>query len=288
MLLQTAEQTRMLSPPYVNAPEENPAQPLSAELIQAGLISELIGRKIYCFERIDSTNRAAKEYAHQGTPEGTVVLADMQTSGRGRLDRSWISPPGCNLYCSFILYPDLAPHAAARMTMLISLAVLRAIARVCAVEAFIKWPNDIYIQNRKVCGILSEFSSIGDRIAYVVVGTGINVNFDPDAYPAISATATSLRKACGHPVSRLKLAQSLFHEADKLYLQFSRSGMPDLHRLWKQHSLIINREVVLAADENSCRRGIARDFTENGHLILEDAQGMLHEVLCGDVSLTIT
>ena len=143
------------------------------------------------------------------------------------------------------------------------------------------------MDNKKLCGILSEFSTIGDRVAYVVVGIGINVNFDPDAYPEIAALATSLQKSCGHMVSRLELIQSLIRETDRLYCQFCREGIPDLHILWKKHSLIINRPVVVSSKNEPLMRGFARDFNENGQLILEDEHGMLHEVLYGDVSLKI-
>jgi len=278
----------MLSKPCSKNTLEYPDNPLSAQLVQSGLQTVLIGKNVYYFDSIDSTNRIAKDYAGRNASEGTIIIADMQTSGRGRLDRTWISPPGCNLYCSCIFYPDLNPLSAARITMIASLALLKAITSVCTVDAFIKWPNDIYIQNKKVCGILSEFSTVGDRIAYVVVGIGINVNFDPDVYPEITVSATSLQKACGHVVSRLKLVQSLIRELDVLYGQLCHDGIPNLHILWKQHSLIIDRQVTISSGKCPILIGIARDFNENGHLILEDEQGLLHEVLCGDVSLKIS
>lgn len=264
-----------------------PDEPLlSPEAILNGIAPAVIGRQIHCFTEADSTNRIAKELALKSVPDGTLVIADYQTAGRGRLDRRWIAPAGTSLLCSLVLHPPLELHAAGRVVMTAAVAVCRAIADICPVEPGIKWPNDIYLNGKKVCGILSECAADGDRIAYAVVGIGINVNFDPGQMFEISAVATSLRAACGRPVSRLLLLQRLIIHLDALYCRLRDDGFPELTDLWRQSSCILGRPVTVTGDAVALS-GIARDFTADGHLLLEDAAGELHTILCGDVSLGI-
>jgi len=270
--------------PRYDSPPPGDDAPLSARSIAEGIAPRVVGRRIYCFKRADSTNRVAKKLALRRVPDGTLVIADYQTAGRGRLDRRWLAPAGTSLLCSFVLYPALPLRAAGRVTMLAAIAVCRAIAETCPVEPGIKWPNDIYLNGQKVCGILSECEAAGDRIAYAVVGIGINVNFDPGMLPEISSIATSLRAACGRPVSRLPLLQRLITHLDGLYCRLRDDGFPELTDLWKRSSCIVGRPVVVSGAARALS-GIARDFTADGHLLLEDAAGALHTIVCGDVSL---
>lgn len=154
------------------------AEELSAESIRGNLPTQFIGQNVYYFESIDSTNRLAKELAKDGAPEGTLVVADRQTSGRGRLGRQWLSPPHSGLLMSLILRLRLTPLQAAQTTMICSLAIVDAIEQMIPVTAKIKWPNDIVIGGRKAGGLLTELGLRNDQLDFAVVGIGLNVNMD--------------------------------------------------------------------------------------------------------------
>ncbi|MCX8044889.1 MAG: biotin--[acetyl-CoA-carboxylase] ligase [Desulfobacterota bacterium] len=270
----------MSNDPFV----KNDMDVLSPPTLLAGITPYCIGSRIYCFKRIDSTNRAAKKLAVKRVPDGTLIIADYQTAGRGRLQRSWIAPPGSSLLCSVILYPRLSTDEIARITMVSSLAIVRAISDLCPIEPMIKWPNDVYIGQKKVCGILTEYEATDNLIRWVVIGIGINVNFDPTCYPAIANSATSLQQACGIPISRTALARRLIFHLDDLYRKLTYNGFPELRQCWKEHSCILHKNVIVT-DGDTLLTGIASDVTENGHLILQHDDGYCREILCGDVSL---
>ena len=255
-------------------------------LVQAGLATRTIGCCLVAFETVDSTNRVARACAAQGFPDGTLVVAESQTRGRGRLDRHWLSPAGTDLLCSLVLYPRLPASAAFRITMLVSIAVVRALASVCGISAGIKWPNDVYAADRKICGILSEFSASGDGLEYVTAGFGINVNSDPGRLPELSAAATSASALTGRRQDRRQLLQAVLAEVDCLYAQLAADGGADLHLLWQQHAMMLGRTVRICGDDSELQ-GRARAITAEGHLLLEDSAGQVHEIVCGDVSLRL-
>ena len=261
-----------------------PSIKLFPELIQTGLKTSIVGRKVYHYTTIDSTNRAAKQYALSGAADGTVVFAEEQTSGKGRLNRQWVSPAGSNILCSIIFYPPLNISSIFRLTMLASVAVVQAIKNVCGIEARIKWPNDVYIGGKKVCGILTEFSADYDKIVYAVVGIGVNVNFETGQKPEIKDIATSLYEESGQKVSRCRVFKALLEEVDTRYTGLGRPGQGYLKREWEQHSMVMDRKVnIFSGNETFC--GIAKGISEDGHLILADEKGEEQEILCGDLSL---
>lgn len=255
-------------------------------LIQAGLKTSIVAHEIYYFSSIDSTNRLAKEYALSGVSDGSVVVAEEQTSGKGRMDRQWISPAFCNILCSVILYPSISPFAIYRLTMMASIAVVRAIDKICGIKAQIKWPNDVYVYGKKVCGILTEFLANHDKINYVILGIGINVNFSTAQHPEIKDIATSLKEACDRKISRLNILKALLDEIDTLYQDLIGTGGDDLRNEWEHHSMMINRQVRIISGEEVII-GIAKGINENGHLVLIDSQGKTREILCGDLSLRL-
>jgi len=259
---------------------------LSPDKILDGIAPQRIGQRLYCLKRVDSTNRIAKLLATRAVPDGTIVVADHQTAGRGRYDRSWIAPHGSSILCSVVLYPSVQANQSARITMLSSLAVCAAIREHCPLQPKIKWPNDIYIGTKKVCGILTEYNVDAEKVKWMVVGIGINVNFDTTCYPDISDIATSLYNEGGSLISRVSLLKSLIMNFDNLYLQFLLNGFPDLVRLWKQQSCILDKPVSVS-DNVTTVHGIARDITSDGYLLIEDSHGTVHEIVCGDVSLRI-
>ncbi len=257
---------------------------LYPELVQNGLATDRVGRGIYYYQSIDSTNRVAKDLAVQGVADGALVVAEEQTRGKGRMDRTWISPGGENILCSLILYPALQTAAIFRLTMLASVAVVHAIQNVCGIEARIKWPNDVYIGNKKVCGVLTEFLADHDVVRYVVIGIGLNVNLSPAGIPEIKDIATSLGDAAGRTVSRTELLQELLRQVDVRYGRLSAGSGDELRREWEEHSLILDKEVTIVSGEES-RSGIARGITADGHLVLEEPGGKRCEIVCGDLSL---
>jgi BirA family biotin operon repressor/biotin-[acetyl-CoA-carboxylase] ligase len=223
--------------------------------------------------------KTAKELAKKGTAEGTVIIADMQTAGRGRLDRAWLSPKG-SLAISLILKPSL--DNLPQLVMIASLAVVRAIKKVTGLETRIKWPNDVLIKGKKVCGILIESEVKGDRINFAVIGIGINANFDPLTFPEISDIATSLSHELAAEVSKAELASALLSELEQLYLE-AQAGAP-VHREWQENMEMLGRWIQVKTGE-TVEHGKAETVTRDGSLVLRRADGSLAEIVAGDVTV---
>lgn len=242
------------------------------------------GRFLLSFDRLDSTNIRAKQEAENGAAEGTLVIADMQTAGRGRRGRSWNSPAGCNLYFTLILRPCCAPDKASGVTLLMALAVAESIRTGCGVKAQIKWPNDIVVNGRKVCGILTEMSAEPGKIHYVVIGVGINVGLQ-EFPPELAETAASLQAECGREVSKVLLLADSMRAFEKYYDGFQQSA--DLSGIWeKYNSLLVNRDrEVRVLDPKGEFCGVARGINEKGDLLVERKDGSLAEVYAGEVSV---
>ncbi len=257
---------------------------LLPEAIAAGLATVRFGRRIYHYERIGSTNDVARDLARAGAPEGTVVIAEEQTSGRGRRGRTWLAPPRSCLLVSLIFRPPLPAGEAFRLTMLTAVAAAGAVEKVSGIAPEIKWPNDLLVDGKKLAGILSEAATIEDRLEYAVVGLGLNVNFDPARHPEIAATATSLSTLSGGEVSRVQLLQALLAEIEARY-ETLVPGMVDV--LWQewQHRLgTLGRQVVVTEGGRS-EYGLAEAVAPDGSLLLRRADGSLLTVAVGDVSL---
>ncbi|MCP4714380.1 MAG: biotin--[acetyl-CoA-carboxylase] ligase, partial [Deltaproteobacteria bacterium] len=254
-------------------------------LVHTKLQTVRIGRSLHYYDKISSTNAVARDLIASGVEHGTVVVAEEQTSGRGRLDRQWISPPRANILCSLILYPAISPSESFQLTMLTSVAIVRAIRRICKIDAGIKWPNDVYVNGKKACGVLTEFMAEQDRIRWAVIGIGVNVNFDCGAVREIADCAVSLQQICGQAVSRLALFQAMLSELDTLYRGFvEESGAQMIRHLWESSSLVQNRRVVISNGAEQLH-GTVQGIDETGQLLLEDLDGSLQTVACGDLSL---
>ena len=260
----------------------HPTDRITAELLLHKLKTEVVGRALHCFESIDSTNRMARQLAEQGAPDGTVVVAGHQTGGRGRLSRSWEAPPDSCILCSVIFYPDVQPEFLFRLTMLASVAIVDALQATAGIRAGIKWPNDVYVDDKKICGILTEVDCSPQSVQYAVVGIGINVNWDMRNNKEFGHSATSLRDVCGKNISRVKLLQELLQQLDRGYSSIHDGS--SLHSLWSQRCMHLGR-LVRIVSERETLQGTARGITEQGHLMLESADGRMHEIICGDVSL---
>ncbi|MCF7855180.1 MAG: biotin--[acetyl-CoA-carboxylase] ligase [Candidatus Pacebacteria bacterium] len=238
-------------------------------------------------ESVDSTNREAVVQADKGRPEGTVIIADQQTGGRGRMERTWFSPPGKNLYLSIILRPDVPPAAGPGISLVAALAGVRSISAVCpALSPRIKWPNDIYLQQAKVAGILCDMKSEVDRIHYLVLGVGMNVNITADEFPVdIRDRATSLRSHLSQDIDRSALAAAFLVALDTLYAVWLDRGVHPLLGELMERSVLLGRRVSISGPRGPLR-GIALRFADDGALILRLDDGKEQKIVSGDVHVS--
>ena len=252
---------------------------LLPEEILHGLGTKIIGKKIYSYEMTDSTMDVAHKLARSGSPDGTVVFSESQTKGRGRMGRHWVSPKGKGIYFSPILRPDVAPAEASKITLMSAVAVALAIRKVTHLGALIKWPNDIMINDRKACGILTEMSAEVNTVNYIVLGIGINVN---TAKVDLPKEATSLKAEAGENVSRVELTQELLRELERQYLIFKEKGFKRIIEEWKNLSHTLGEEVKIAC-HNRKIEGTAVDLDASGALVVRTDNGFTEHVTAGDV-----
>jgi len=258
---------------------------LLPEEIKRGLATRWLGREIHYERSIDSTNNLAKKLAAQGAPEGTLVIAEEQTAGKGRLGRQWIAPFGLGIWFSLILRPKITPSQASQITILVSLALQESIVELTGLPAQVKWPNDLLIGEKKAVGILVEMSGEMDTVNYLVVGIGINVNLSLEDFPReLQSKATSLKEEKGEAVDRLQLIW-LFLKKLENYYDFLRQGdYLGLLEKWKKISCTLGRWIRVTAPSERWE-GKAVDVTPGGALILQLADGTTKEITAGDVSL---
>ena len=241
--------------------------------------------KIIHFDSINSTNIKAKELADFGEKDGTVIISEEQTLGRGRLGRNWISPKSKGIWMSIILKPDINPIHVSKITQVGAAAVCKALEEM-KIDAYIKWPNDIIINNKKVCGILTEMSSELNKINYVVLGMGINVNIDKNEFcEDIKKIATSLKIETGKNISRKILMAKILNNFELLYNQFVMDGNAkvslDICRkksilLGKKINIIKNKEILSVK---------AIDINNEGELLVQRPDGKTESLISGEVSL---
>jgi BirA family biotin operon repressor/biotin-[acetyl-CoA-carboxylase] ligase len=247
--------------------------------------SMIIGREIIFFDTINSTNTYAMELGDMGYPEGTVIIADAQTGGKGRLGRKWLSPQGKNLYMSIILRPVILPRDAAILTLMSAVACVSAIKRLSSVHASIKWPNDIMVSDRKLGGILTEIKADMDRIFHAVIGIGININIEACDMPdEIKACATSIKNESGDAQSRTLFVIEILKELDRWYSMLLNSGKKPIIEEWLKLSSTIGRAVKVTVGTNVFT-GIAGTIDEEGMLVLKLPDNKLKKISAGDVTI---
>lgn len=254
--------------------------------VQIGLDTEIIGKEMQYYPAVDSTNRVAKALAYHGAQEGTIVVAEEQTGGKGRLERNFFSPRVKGIWFSVILRPNFSPHDAPKFTLLAAVAVAEAMNRF-NLKPQIKWPNDIMFDGRKLVGILTEMSGEIAKIAYIVVGVGINVNIDRDEFPAeLQAVAASLKEMNGGEVSRVNFFRAVLEEFDKLYRKVKADGFGEIFTRWRKYNITLGKEVrvISAGDGGETFTGRAIDLDADGALVVETADGR-RTVYAGDVSI---
>lgn len=242
------------------------------------------GYRIIHYDTVASTNDIAKEIAKKNREEKIVVLAEKQTSGKGRLGRRWISPKG-GVWLSLILRPKLSLEDASKLTFIMSLSVAETIRNMFGLTAEVKWPNDILIKNRKICGILAEANSEDQTLESIVVGVGINANVDLGAFPAsLRSGLTSLRRELGHEIKRRDLVQRLLQTFERNYQRMQRGLWKALLQKWKSQAPFLGRQVQVKIF-NEIFSGVAHDIGEDGALIVKLESGKLKRVVAGDMTL---
>lgn len=247
------------------------------------LRTKWMGKKVHYFNTIDSTNSTAYQLALKGAKEGEVVIAESQEKGRGRLGRQWVSPPFLNLYLSVILRPKIPPHQASLMTLMAAVATANAIEQCTGRAPSIKWPNDLLLGKRKVAGLLNEIHSETDRIHFVILGMGVNLNMDEKGFPTeIRAKATSLKREMGRPVSRRTFVSLLLEELERWYEIFLKGGGSPLLEAWKARAQIEGKRVKVTSF-GEVLTGRAVDIDSNGALILTTGDGERIRVVAGDI-----
>lgn len=258
---------------------------LSVKEIKVGLKTKRIGQKAYIFDEVTSTNDQVKKYAERGEQEGILVVSEKQIAGKGRMGRTWYAPEGTGLWFSLLLRPQIPPSSAAQLVFVAAVAVCQAIRNATNLPATIKWPNDILIEDKKICGILAEMNAELDWLHYVVIGIGINVNqLKEDFPPEIAERATSLALISGYFHKRVSLLQEILVQFEKEYDHYLEKGFVNVIARWKTLNNTLGQEInVLSRDE--VFSGIAEDIDQQGRLLVRTDSGELRSVLVGDVSI---
>jgi BirA family biotin operon repressor/biotin-[acetyl-CoA-carboxylase] ligase len=264
---------RLIQSPDILAPAE----------IKPLLKTKWLGKTVHYFRALDSTNSKAYELANQGAEEGEVVIAESQKKGKGRLGRNWFSPPFSNLYLSVILRPKIPPPQAPLITLMAAVATAEAIEKTSGLQPLIKWPNDILLNGRKMAGLLNEIKSETDRIHFVILGIGVNLNIDEKMFPKeIRSVATSMKREMGQGVSRKIFLASLLQELEKWYTVFLRQGEGVILKSWRERAKIKGRQVKMTSFGETIT-GRAIDVDSDGALIIETKRGERKRVVAGDI-----
>lgn len=258
---------------------------LTENEILLGLETSFIGRQIIHHESVPSTQLVAHQMAMNGADEGTVVIAEEQTAGKGRLSRKWHSPKRTGIWMSFIVKPHLPLEKAPQFTLVTAIAAVRAIKQVCNLEVEIKWPNDILYKGKKIAGILTEVQGDADQINFLIIGIGINVNHTEDDFPKeLKDSATSLAIATGKNISRKDIIQEILKNFEKYYDIYLKQGFAPLKIIWEAYSNTIGKTII-ARTFSDVITGEAIGITDEGVLQIKDEKGNLQHVYSADIEI---
>ena len=246
-----------------------------------------IGSEVLFLPEIDSTNNLAKKYTKNNAKEGLVIIAESQTGGRGRKQKFWHSPPETGIYLSILLKPNLESEHLPFITLLAGVSAISTINEFSHQEANLKWPNDILINNKKICGLLCEMTQKKNNSFYVIIGIGINVNQLPGQFPdSLKKTATSLRIVNGSPVDRLTVIRSLLTTLDHEYQLFLAEGKSSVIKKWKLHTDLFGKRVAVKRGSIMIT-GTATNLDESGRLILRHDKGHYEAIDSGEITQII-
>ncbi len=272
--------------------DEVPVQGFGSALTSQ-LSTRFLGRPLRFFDSIDSTNTYASCLARDGAAEGTAVIADTQTGGKGRLGRRWVSPPRVNLYLSVILRPSKSAASAPQLSLLAAVAVAETIAQHIQLSPAIKWPNDVLVSGKKVCGILTEMQTKARGLQAVILGIGVNINAPLSAFPEeLQEKATSLLVVNGRLIDRVAFTAHLLTRLEKLYVLWLEEGFPVVRSAWEGYATdFLGKPVMIAAPDGTIS-GTALGIDEDGALLVQGGQagqggqpGAIRRVLAGDVTV---
>ncbi len=255
--------------------------------VQSELTGSVFGQNLKFLQETDSTNTVLKKMAAENVPEGTVVLADIQTAGRGRRGKTWISAPKLGIWMSILLRPNLHPSSVQTLTLAASVAVVNALEPMGINDLGIKWPNDILINGKKVCGILTELSAEAEGVEWVIIGIGLNVNHsEADFHRDIASIATSLRMNVNSDIEldRSVIAAKIIDEMGNVYREFIDKGSSWVVEEWRKRNLTLGKRVNIISQLDSFQAEVL-DITAEGKLIVKDDDGTVHEMFSGVISL---
>lgn len=258
---------------------------LTFEEISPNLKTRFIGRNFVHLDTIDSTNNEAKKLAIDGSPEGTLVISEEQTMGRGRLGRNWVSPKHKGIWMSLILRPEINPIQVSKITQVAAAAVCMALIEM-GIRTLIKWPNDIVLNDKKVCGILTEMSGELNRVNYVIVGIGINANIDKDEFPEdLKPIASSLKIEIGNYIKRKELVRRILNNFEELYEELiNEETIKKSIEICKDNSALIGKEIKII-EKGKETRARALSLNEDGKLIVQYKDGKVDELISGEISV---
>lgn len=256
---------------------------LSENEVRIGLETKVLGQHIIHFESIDSTQKVAQQAAYDSCPEGTVILAEEQTKGRGRMARPWHSKKSDGIWMSIVLKPKLPPQKAPQFTLIAAVAVVQAIEETAGLSPEIKWPNDILLNGKKITGILTELQAESDTINALIIGIGVNVNQE-DFPEELAGIATSLAIEKGEHISRVKLVQSILRYLEKYYGIYMEQGFGPLKLLWESYALSIGKRIIARTLSGEVA-GTALGITSDGILRVMDDLGTVHDIYSADIEL---
>jgi len=265
--------------PHLGYRLESSPDRLFALEITHGLNTKFIAKKIHYFDYLASTMDLAMQLGIQAAANGTLVLAEAQTKGRGRLSRSWFSPKYKGIYLSLVLRPKISPSAAPMLTLLSAVSICEAIKKIVGLDAQIKWPNDVFICNKKIAGILTEMNAEVDKVNFVVIGIGLNVNNDRKS---LIAQATSLKEQAGQPLSRILILQELLRRIENNYFLLEDKGAQAIIDKWRSFSLTLGRRVKVYCQDKHIE-GQAVDIDQDGALLVRKDSGLIQKIFSGDV-----
>lgn len=264
----------------------DPTDPGFTAALAPQLQTRLLGKPLHFFTLLDSTNTYAAQLARAGAPEGTAVIADAQSGGKGRLGRNWVSPPGVNLYLSIIVRPAVPTATVPQINLLAAVAVADTIAQQ-GLTPTIKWPNDVLIDGKKVCGILAEMHTEANVVRAVILGIGVNLNAPLDAFPVeIRNKASSLLVSSGHTVDRAAFTVAVLTHLEQWYVLWLEKGFPALRPAWEHYAAgLIGTQVTVAGPEGTVT-GIMIGLDVDGALLLQgEPEGTPYRFLTGDVTV---
>lgn len=266
---------RLVSVPDAPIPEE----------VHPGLRTSWLGKSYHFFQQVGSTNDKALALAAEGAPHGTVVVAEEQTAGRGRLKRPWLSPPGCGLYISILIRTPLPVREAAHVTSITALSLVKILNLAYGVQAGVKWPNDVLVNGKKLAGILTEMQSDQDFTRFVVIGMGVNCNHSATDFEGVSFRypATSIAVETGSRIKRQHLLTAFLEQFEREYARFVQGGYPAMMADLESVSAILHRNVTVHRGDEEIQ-GEALGFTPEGALILRKPDGQREIIWVGDVT----